>query len=252
MLKQTIRHLEVLVIGDGAGESTRNTLKPLCRKNKRIKFFDFPKHERRGEPNRHKVLMEHARGEIVCYLTDHDLYLPDHVARFHKALTSADFAHSLMGAVQSEGAMIFPSMADLENRAEDRAAMLSERNLLPLDFGGHTLDFYKRRKEVYWQTTPPAYPTDGFFFSQMLKHGRVKTIYDFTVIYLPRPIQPKRNDPEAYLIEIRGWHKKLQQKNFAQLFRQHSFEQLVSFNSLRREQVAHYQNKLRELGHPDI
>ena len=54
----------------------------------RVRWFDNPKGPRHGELHRHAALQE-ARGEIVCYLCDDDLWLPDHVERMRALLDGA-------------------------------------------------------------------------------------------------------------------------------------------------------------------
>ena len=66
--QQTIKEIEIFIIGDGVDEATREVIVDLMKVDNRIKFFDNPKGTRRGETYRHKALMEAAKGEIVCYL----------------------------------------------------------------------------------------------------------------------------------------------------------------------------------------
>ena len=93
--RQTLREIEIFIIGDGVEEITRQHISDLIAQDPRIRFFDHPKHRRRGEPYRHAALQE-ARGEIVCYMCDRDLMLPDHVETMHRLLQGADFATSLL------------------------------------------------------------------------------------------------------------------------------------------------------------
>ena len=93
--RQTLREIEIFIIGDGVEEITRQQISDLIAQDPRIRFFDHPKHRRRGEPYRHAALQE-ARGEIVCYMCDRDLMLPDHVETMHRLLQGADFATTLL------------------------------------------------------------------------------------------------------------------------------------------------------------
>ncbi len=77
-LAQTVEDIEVLVIGDGVPDVTREILADLGRRDERIRFFDHPKGPRNGEVYRHAALKD-ARGEVVCYLSDDDLWLPEHL-----------------------------------------------------------------------------------------------------------------------------------------------------------------------------
>jgi glycosyltransferase involved in cell wall biosynthesis len=77
-LAQTVADLEVLVLGDGAPDVTRELMDELTRADPRVRWLDNPKGPRNGELHRHAALQE-AQGEIVCYLSDDDLWLPGHV-----------------------------------------------------------------------------------------------------------------------------------------------------------------------------
>src|SRR4051812_23274970 len=91
---QSVEDLEIFVIGDGAGADTRALVAELAAADPRIRFFDHPKGPRHGELYRHEALAE-ARGEIVCYQADDDLWLPEHVAELRTLLQDADFAHTI-------------------------------------------------------------------------------------------------------------------------------------------------------------
>src|SRR5882724_7051582 len=93
VLRQTVRDLEVFIIGDGVHAVTREAARALEQADARVRFFDHPKHARRGEPYRDEALQT-ARGRVVCYLCDRDLYLPDHVETMDGLLKEADFAHA--------------------------------------------------------------------------------------------------------------------------------------------------------------
>ncbi len=101
-LAQTVEDIEVLVVGDGATAETREAALELERADSRVRFLDFPKGERHGERNRHLAL-EEARGHIVCYLSDDDLWLSDHVAYMAELLDAADFSTGVRVMVHTSG-----------------------------------------------------------------------------------------------------------------------------------------------------
>ena len=78
ILRQSDQDFEILVVGDGVPERTREVLAPFL-DDPRIRFFDNPKGAGNGELHRHAALQE-ASGDIVCYCGDDDLWLPDHLA----------------------------------------------------------------------------------------------------------------------------------------------------------------------------
>jgi GalNAc5-diNAcBac-PP-undecaprenol beta-1,3-glucosyltransferase len=189
-LAQTVPELEVLVIGDGVPDVTRELLAELTAADERVRFFDHPKGPRHGELYRHAALQE-ARGEIVCYLCDDDLWLPGHVEHLRELLAESDFAHSLPFWIDPNGA-IHPLRVDL-SLPHFRALFLAGENRIPLSHAGHTLELYRRLPEG-WRTTPDGIYTDLYMFQQILgvPGCRVAAGAKATVVNLPSP-------------ERRGW-----------------------------------------------
>jgi glycosyltransferase involved in cell wall biosynthesis len=184
VLAQTVDDLEVLVVGDGAANSTRAWAESV---DPRVRWFGFPKDDRRGERNRHTVLTEHARGDIVLYLCDRDLWFADHVATMRDLLADADFAHTLRFTIDVDDQPSAPLGLDLTH-PDDRASAAWTTNVLPLSIGGHTMAAYRRLPEG-WRPTPPDRPTDRWMWVQFLDQPdiRVATSAWPTVLSFKRP-----------------------------------------------------------------
>ena len=118
----------MFVIGDGVPDVTREVMAELTASDERVRFFDNPKGPRHGEIHRHEALKE-ARGEIVCYLSDDDLWLPGHVEQLRALLADADFAHARPFWIDTEGRPR-PWLVDLE-RPFYRELLLSGENRIP-------------------------------------------------------------------------------------------------------------------------
>lgn len=163
-LDQEGASVEVLVVGDGVEDDTRAALAPFDG-DSRVRFFDFAKGERHGELHRHEVLQE-ASGRIVCYLSDDDVLLREHVSEMHRLLESADFAHSVSARLDVDGTLeYFPwnlSRPDFVEVGLDRKASVG------LTGTAHTLAAY-RRLPFGWRTTPPGGPSDHFMWRQWLE-----------------------------------------------------------------------------------
>lgn len=206
VLAQTVPDIEVFIMGDGVDDETRRAIRDLMQRDSRIKFFDNPKHERRGEPHRHAALAQ-ARGEIVCYLCDRDLMLPNHVETMGRLLTHADFCHTLISRVMPNGSLRFDTEIDIGWPA-DRRWILSRscvENSIPLSFAGHTLKMYRRLPHG-WRTTPEGRYTDVYMWEQFLARPECRTVSGTapTILYFPRP---KTNDwtVAKKLHELRRW-----------------------------------------------
>jgi glycosyltransferase involved in cell wall biosynthesis len=160
---QTITEIEVFVVGDGAPDETRELMAELAAGDKRVRFFDNPKGERHGEAHRHAALQE-ARGEIVCYLSDDDVLLPDHVEELQRLLVDADLAHTLSFAIDVDRLHVVRQ--DLA-REHYRQLLLGGDSRIHLSITGHTLELY-RRLPGGWQPTPQGIYTDLYFWQRLL------------------------------------------------------------------------------------
>lgn len=204
---QTVPDFELVVVGDGAAASTREILAEVQAEDPRVAFVEHPKGPRFGEVYRDPVLRQ-ARGAVVCYLSDDDLWLPDHLATMLQLLAGADFAHSLPLWVDEAGRiqvytvdLALPFHRDLLRVGENR---------VPLNQSGHTLDLYRRLPEG-WRTTPQGLPTDLYMWQQILAMPGVRVASGTrpTVVHLPTSCRGER-DMAARLEEIQTWWARVQ------------------------------------------
>lgn len=172
-LAQTVADLEVFVVGDGAPEETRALVTELEKDDDRVRYFDNPKGPRHGEIHRHAALSE-ASGAIVCYLSDDDLWLPEHVERLSGSLRDADFAHAMTAMIHPDGTVGCSSgnLADVRYR---RRLLSGSSNFVPLSAAAHTLAFYRRLPEG-WRTTPSGIWTDLFMWQQILSQPECRAV----------------------------------------------------------------------------
>jgi len=164
VLRQSVADFEIFIIGDGITEETRDVIGQLLATDKRIRYFDNPKSPRTGEAYRHLALQE-ASGEVVCYLSDDDLWWPNHLEVFCASLKKLDFVHSAPCWVRPEN-QVYCSLVDL-GVPEWREWTLQGGSPLALSFCGHTMEFY-RRLPYGWRSTPAGHYTDHYMWQQML------------------------------------------------------------------------------------
>lgn len=172
ILAQTVEDIEVFIVGDGVPERARAAVEEVVGSDRRVRFFDRPKGPRLGEAYRHAILGE-ARGRIVCYLSDDDLWAPDHVETMLGLLEEADFAHGLSVALDAEGGLL-GYWLDLAHPAE-RAAVLAGEKGVSLGAMAHTLEMY-RRLPFGWRTTPQGIPTDRYMQQQFLAEPSCRAV----------------------------------------------------------------------------
>ncbi|HEV2718453.1 MAG TPA: hypothetical protein VG323_00425, partial [Thermoanaerobaculia bacterium] len=155
----------------------------------------------------HQVLQE-ARGRIVCYLFDDDLWLPDHVAVMQELLRGADFAFTVPAIVSVDGTISAPFVdlaRPLHRRlfTNSKSGMVSEPTCT-----AHTMALYRRLPRG-WQTTPPGLAPDKFMWAQCLADPRTvaRSGARPTTILFPDP--PRRRwPPQRRLDELRHWSER--------------------------------------------
>jgi hypothetical protein len=205
-LEQSIDDIEIFVVGDGADALTREVANELCSQDGRVTFFDNEKGPRHGELHRHAALQS-ATGRIVCYLSDDDLWLPNHVSSMLGLLEDADFAHAQPIGLRVEGTVFsWPGHLGVAN---SRERVIAYANFIPLSCAAHTLERY-RKLPFGWRTTPEGIHTDVYMWSQILgqpdclaRSGTRPTVLHFPSIW--------RTDmtPDQRLEELAGWKKRI-------------------------------------------
>jgi glycosyltransferase involved in cell wall biosynthesis len=183
-LTQTVSELELFVVGDGVPDLTRQLVAEVMREDERVRFFNRPKGARRGEAHRHEALQE-ARGEIVCYLSDDDLWHPEHVATMRNLLLDADFAAAASLHVTAEGELLTWPF-DLRLPAFRGRMATGAQNFVPLSCAAHTLAAYRRLPEG-WAPAPASVPSDFFMWQKVLSRPelRARSATRPTVLHFP-------------------------------------------------------------------
>jgi hypothetical protein len=186
--EQTVTAHEVFVMGDGVEGATRDAVRALECEDPRVRFFDHPKHERRGEPHRHAALGE-ARGRIVAYLCDRDLMLPWHLETLGELLRDADLVNTLIFRVHPGGELRPQGTLDLGRNGHRRALARGFQAWtgIPLSMGGHTLAAY-RRLPYGWRTTPAGRYTDYYMWQQLAAQPSCRSRSGLrpSILYFPK------------------------------------------------------------------
>src|SRR5439155_5500428 len=179
---QTVQDFELFIIGDGVPDRTREIVAELT-EDPRIRFFDYPKGRRTGEPYRHEVLRQ-ALGTIVSYLSDDDLFFPNHLEYMLALLQDADFANALPFLYDNREFSIY----SIDLSQEENHSAIAQGNIgrFGLSFMSHTLEFYRRLPHG-WRETPDGIPTDQYMFRQCLSVPDCKAVSGFkpTVLRFP-------------------------------------------------------------------
>jgi GalNAc5-diNAcBac-PP-undecaprenol beta-1,3-glucosyltransferase len=210
-LGQTVGDIEVFVVGDGASDVTREIMARLSAADARVRFFDNPKGPGNGEIHRAAALRE-ASGDLIAYLADDDLWMPDHLEVLGTLLQDADFAHTYPIRVETDGS-IGEWTVDLA-RPWYREAMLEGTNFVPLGCAGHTMGLYRRLPHG-WRTKPEGTWSDLSMWQQILSLPGLRAASGTrpTVIHLPSSV--RRGWPaDRRLRELDGWVRRMAEPNW--------------------------------------
>jgi len=208
-LEQTVAEIEVLIVGDGVGEETREVAGDLLREDERVRFLDLPKGPNHGEVHRGTAI-EGTAAEIVCYLCDDDLLLPEHVASMLEMLAEADLAHSQNGHLEADGTWhhIF---ADLSSPACRAWILQPGSNVVSLTGTAHTVAAYRRLPHG-WRTTPAGHWPDHYMWQQFLAEPwvRAATAPRVTALQFPSHLGGREDwPPERRRAELEQWRARL-------------------------------------------
>lgn len=209
VLEQTVANIEVIVVGDGVGDDTRDVMTKLAKENSRVRFLDFPKGPNHGEVHRGRAIAA-TNAKIVCYLCDDDLLLPDHVETMAGLLAEADLAHSQNGYLDTSGSWhhYFAALGSPTCRAW---VLRPDRNVVSLTGTAHTVAAY-RRLPYGWRTTPPGYWPDHYMWQQFLAEPSVRAVTATRVTALQFPSHLDGRDswgPRARRAELERWRASL-------------------------------------------
>ena len=236
VLRQTETHLEVLVVGDGMSPNSRGVVEEMARSDHRIRMFDFPKHENRGEPNRHQILLHEARGRNIFYLCDRNLLLPDHVERLGCLLKDADVAHGLLADVRPDGQLSI-RVDDLTRESQRRLTAKGDGHI-PLSSWGHTLRFYRKLPRG-WEAPPAGWYSDQHMLAQLLAYPgcKVGTTRVPTVVQFPRWGRAE-NAMTLWRQELPLWFEKLKEPHFAEQFREDAMKKAIVEQQTQIDELA--------------
>ncbi len=145
-LNQTEKSFELLIVGDGCTDNTSQVVKKYL-KDKRVKWFDFPKAPGFGYANRNKALRE-SKGKYIGFIAHDDILFPDHLEILAKQLEdkSVDIVYTRPLWVDPSG-KIFPSPFNLENK-EILKIFLNTTNGIPASCFAYRREYFK--KVGYW------------------------------------------------------------------------------------------------------
>jgi GalNAc5-diNAcBac-PP-undecaprenol beta-1,3-glucosyltransferase len=203
-LAQTVEDLELFVVGDGVPDVTREIVSGFAARDGRVRFFDNPKGERRGERHRHHAIAE-ASSEVILYLSDDDLWLPEHVETLIRALADADWAHTVSAWLLPDGQTGVNIVDVADSFYRDWILTMLPTPSPGLSQTGHTRALYEALP-LGWNPAPPELPTDIHMWRQILALPwvRPRTVPAVTAISFPSPAR-RGWSPDQRAEELNRW-----------------------------------------------
>jgi GalNAc5-diNAcBac-PP-undecaprenol beta-1,3-glucosyltransferase len=208
VLAQTVESLEVFIVLDGPTAETRAVAVEVADLDDRVRLFLNEKGERHGEAHR-DVALRQASGRIVCYLSDDDMWFPDHVEYLDELLQDADLAHSLPVVALPSGDFGLPYLGDLADPWYHEW-MQGPHNFVPLSATGHTLQSYRALPDG-WSPAPPGMWTDLHMWRKFLAVPGLRLVTGGrpTLLHFPSSSRPGTDSADR-LAEIETWVRRLQ------------------------------------------
>jgi glycosyltransferase involved in cell wall biosynthesis len=202
-LEQSRPPIEVIVVADGCTDGTQKAIEDLA--DQRAIVLDVPKGPAYGYSNRNEALRA-ARGDVISWLGDDDLYLPDHLLRVGEI-----FDHLEVDMVQALTCIVHEDDR-LEPLGMDwrvpryRELMLAGRNRTPLSGVSHRAD--PAASAGGWSDDVPE-GGDMKLWQGMLQAGaRTDMVEETTVLHFraagrSQPYQDRVAQNRRYLETIR-------------------------------------------------
>ena len=195
--QQTVKDIEICIICDGSPENMVSLFRSMEQEDPRIKVFAYPKSPRTGEPYR-DIAIKQTTGQIICYCSHDDLWLPNHIQVMEEALKKCCFTHSLHAFVNLSEAIkdentLLGGIYWINLNPEIIERMQSGENFFGLTYGAHTRKSYNELEEG-WVTTPlKDFQTDLYMWCKFLTAfgERCKTTMKVTALNFE---QIPRND----------------------------------------------------------
>lgn len=212
--RQTVEDIDIVVIGDGVSDDTRDAMAPYLAADRRITFLDRPKAIRHGEEYRDEVIRQ-STASIVTYLGDDDLMFAHHVATMRDRIAGVDFANPLPIYISSDDKIMFVA-TDLSNPASIAWHLdpRRPRNSVSLTGATHTRNSYLRLP-FGWRPAPPGRWTDHYMWEQYFRSEgfTARTSHLSTTVKFPQEGREQMTD-EQRAAEIRTYANLMSQDDF--------------------------------------
>ncbi len=250
--RQTVKEIEICIICDGSPEPMVSFFNAMKKQDPRIRVYTYPKSPRTGEPYRDIVIRE-TTGNIICYCSHDDLWLPFHIECVEKTLQKCAFTHSIHAYVNlpeiiQDSKILLGGVhwMDIRNPTIIQN-MLGGLNYFGLTYGAHRRDSYNALKEG-WTTTPAGITTDLYMWCKFLSafEGQCRTTRKITALNFQKAPRADWSE-QARDEELRDYVEKIQDPAFLRAIHRQSLIFTPFFPSFFQKTKFHIYSKMRQL-----
>ncbi|WP_425098687.1 glycosyltransferase family 2 protein [Tropicibacter sp. S64] len=197
---------EMVIIGDGAPPRTDRIVAEICAQDRRITYRPHPKGPRYGETYRDAVIRE-SGADIVCHLSDDDLWAPNHLTVMGRLLEQADWGCQAALRLMADGRFLWmpvnqglPAM-----RAQTAAGVAVSTGI---NYVAYRRAAYLALPEGWTDAPWEAGPSDQFMWAKFMRRDglRIASTAGSSALKLPSHT-PERfaATPEYRATELGPW-----------------------------------------------
>jgi hypothetical protein len=172
-LDQTLPPVKITIIGDGATGKVRKQGENLSNEYAAVEFLDKPKLGLRGEKYRDEVIRA-SDADLISYLCDDDLYMPNHLEVVSKHLEKFDFVNPRPTFVNPDGTLSLLASGIEIPKIKTWHRLDPPQNTISLTGASHTRKSYLSL-EAGWDAGPPEYWTDLYMWVKFFSNPNVTT-----------------------------------------------------------------------------
>lgn len=192
---QTIRDIEILVVGDGASDEAIAPALDRAVRDPRVRVLRQPKAPGRGEANRHAGVLA-ARAPAVAYLADDDLLMPRHLENLVPLLRDHDLVQSRNGWIDRAGQLHLLAADLADPRWREFHLLDPPLNRISISGTAHTLEAYRRAGPGWIPPERADISADLTLWRQLLGDPAVRaaTHPEMTTLQFPAPERVEGDD----------------------------------------------------------
>ncbi len=201
---QTITDWEMVVIGDGPPPRTAEVMSAIMADEPRVTYIEKLKGARYGEAYRDPVIRA-SDADIVCHLSDDDLWAANHLEAMCALLERADWGAQAELRMGIQGRCVWLPFHHGPRKNRYRRVLTSG-----LNYVAYRRSAYLGLREG-WTPAPEEFGSDRYMWQKFLRKRKlaVASSADSTVLKLPSRRERAGLTPDERVAELTPWLKQV-------------------------------------------